>query len=127
MNEATTSAAAPVAKLIDEFHKLPGIGPKSAQRLTYHLLRIPPDDALALAQAIVELKERTVLCSVCQNVTEQDPCVHLPRRRPRPRDDLRRRRTARYSRRSSARAAFTGSTTCFTASSRPWTALGPTI
>lgn len=74
MNEFSTSAAAPVAKLIDEFHKLPGIGPKSAQRLTYHLLRIPPDDALALAQAIVELKERTVLCSVCQNVTETDPC-----------------------------------------------------
>ena len=75
MNDATTSAAAPVARLIDEFHKLPGIGPKSAQRLTYHLLRIPPEDALALAQAIIELKERTVLCSVCQNVTEQDPCV----------------------------------------------------
>ena len=75
MNDVTTSAAAPVARLIDEFHKLPGIGPKSAQRLTYHLLRIPPEDALALAQAIIELKERTVLCSVCQNVTEQDPCV----------------------------------------------------
>ncbi|MBF6600743.1 MAG: recombination protein RecR [Dehalococcoidia bacterium] len=75
MNEATTSAAAPVARLIDEFHKLPGIGPKSAQRLTYHLLRIPPEDALALAQAIIELKERTVLCSVCQNVTEDDPCA----------------------------------------------------
>ena len=75
MNDVTTSAAAPVARLINEFHKLPGIGPKSAQRLTYHLLRIPPEDALALAQAIIELKERTVLCSVCQNVTEQDPCV----------------------------------------------------
>jgi recombination protein RecR len=74
VNEFSTSAAAPVAKLIDEFHKLPGIGPKSAQRLTYHLLRIPPDDALALAQAIVELKERTVLCSICENVTEADPC-----------------------------------------------------
>jgi recombination protein RecR len=74
MNDATTSAAAPVARLIDEFHKLPGIGPKSAQRLTYHLLRIPPDDALALARAITELKEKTVLCSVCQNVTEEDPC-----------------------------------------------------
>ncbi|HZP58310.1 MAG TPA: recombination mediator RecR [Dehalococcoidia bacterium] len=71
----STSAAAPVARLIDEFHKLPGIGPKSAQRLTYHLLRIPHDDAIALAQAIIELKERTVLCSVCQNVTETDPCT----------------------------------------------------
>jgi recombination protein RecR len=69
-----TAAPAPVATLIDEFHKLPGIGPKSAQRLTYHLLRIPPEDALALAHAIIELKEKTVLCSTCQNVTESDPC-----------------------------------------------------
>ena len=75
MNEATDAAPAPVARLIEEFHKLPGIGPKSAQRLTYHLLRIPKEDALALAQAIIELKERTVLCSVCQNVTESDPCA----------------------------------------------------
>jgi recombination protein RecR len=75
MNDATTSAAAPVARLIDEFHKLPGIGPKSAQRLTYHLLRIPQDDALALAQAIIELKEKTVLCSVGRYVTERDPCA----------------------------------------------------
>jgi recombination protein RecR len=75
MNEPLGAAPPPVARLIEEFHKLPGIGPKSAQRLTYHLLRIPPDDALALAKAIVELKERTVLCSVCQNVTESDPCA----------------------------------------------------
>ncbi|HWQ28425.1 MAG TPA: recombination mediator RecR [Dehalococcoidia bacterium] len=68
------AAAAPVARLIDEFHKLPGIGPKSAQRLTYHLLRMPIEDARALAAAIIELKEKTVLCTVCQNVTEEDPC-----------------------------------------------------
>jgi recombination protein RecR len=75
MNDHNISAApAPVTRLVDEFHKLPGIGPKSAQRLTYHLLRIPYDDAVALAQAIMELKERTVLCSICQNVTESDPC-----------------------------------------------------
>ena len=61
MNEATTSAAAPVARLIDEFHKLPGIGPKSAQRLTYYLLRAPADDARALAQAILEVKDKIVL------------------------------------------------------------------
>jgi len=75
MNQPTDAAPAPVTRLIDEFHKLPGIGPKSAQRLTYHLLRIPREDALALAAAITELKERTVLCSVCQNVTEHDPCA----------------------------------------------------
>lgn len=74
MPEQLGAAPAPVAKLIDAFHKLPGIGPKSAQRLTYHMLRIPPEEALALAQAIIELKEKTVLCSVCQNVTESDPC-----------------------------------------------------
>jgi recombination protein RecR len=75
MNEPLAAAPAPVTKLIEEFHKLPGIGPKSAQRLTYHLLRVPPEDALALAQAVIALKERTVLCSVCQNVTEEDPCA----------------------------------------------------
>jgi recombination protein RecR len=77
MNDHTPNRSAaplPVTRLVDEFHKLPGIGPKSAQRLTYHLLRIPYDDAVALAQAIMELKERTVLCSICQNVTESDPC-----------------------------------------------------
>jgi recombination protein RecR len=74
MNQPLGAAPPPVSRLIEEFHRLPGIGPKSAQRLTYHLLRIPADEALALAQAITELKEKTVLCSVCQNVTEQDPC-----------------------------------------------------
>jgi recombination protein RecR len=63
-----------VAQLIEEFHKLPGIGPKSAQRLTYYLLRVPREEAQALAQAIGELRDRTALCSVCQNVTEHDPC-----------------------------------------------------
>lgn len=75
MNQPIDAAPGPVTRLIEEFHKLPGVGPKSAQRLTYHLLRIPRDDALALAAAITELKERTVLCSICQNVTEQDPCA----------------------------------------------------
>jgi recombination protein RecR len=75
MNEPLGAAPPPVSRLVEEFHKLPGIGPKSAQRLTYYLLRIPREDALALAEAIVDLKERTVLCSVCQNVTESDPCA----------------------------------------------------
>jgi recombination protein RecR len=75
LNEATTSAAAPVARLIDEFHKLPGIGPKSAQRLTYYLLRAPADDARALAQAILEVKDKIILCSACQNITDCDPCA----------------------------------------------------
>lgn len=74
MNEEIPSTAAPVARLIEEFHKLPGIGPKSAQRLTYYLLRVPREEVAALAQAIAELRDRTALCSVCQNVTEHDPC-----------------------------------------------------
>jgi recombination protein RecR len=75
MNQPYGAAPPPVSRLIEEFHKLPGIGPKSAQRLTYHLLRIPYDDAVALAHAITELKDRTALCSTCQNVTESDPCA----------------------------------------------------
>jgi recombination protein RecR len=69
-----SAIAGPVARLIEAFHKLPGIGPKSAQRLTYHLLRAPESEARSLAQAVLELKEKIVLCSVCQNVTEVDPC-----------------------------------------------------
>ena len=75
MPDVTSSAAAPVARLIQEFHKLPGVGPKSAQRLTYYLLRAPQEEALALAQAIMEVKEKIAFCSVCQNVTDADPCL----------------------------------------------------
>ncbi|MDY6907836.1 MAG: recombination mediator RecR [Chloroflexota bacterium] len=67
--------ARPIARLIEEFHKLPGIGPKSAQRLTYHLVRMPQDEARALAEAILAVKESIVLCSVCQNITDTDPCA----------------------------------------------------
>lgn len=70
----SVSAAAPVARLIDEFNKLPGIGPKSAQRLAYYVLRMGMEDAEALAGAILDVKQRIVLCSVCQNLTDLDPC-----------------------------------------------------
>ena len=63
-----------MARLIEEFHKLPGIGPKSAQRLAYYLIRVPSEDARALAEAILSVKERIIMCSVCQNITEVDPC-----------------------------------------------------
>ena len=63
-----------VGRLIQEFHKLPGIGPKSAQRLTYHLVRMPQEEAQALAEAILAVKERITFCSHCQNITEADPC-----------------------------------------------------
>lgn len=65
----------PVARLIEEFNKLPGIGPKTAQRLTFHLLRVPADEARELAQAILEVKEKVIFCSTCFNITEQDPCI----------------------------------------------------
>ena len=58
MNEPTLSTAAPVIRLIEEFYKLPGIGPKSAQRLAYYLLRMPAAEAQALAAAILEVKEK---------------------------------------------------------------------
>lgn len=67
--------AEPVSRLIDELGRLPGIGPKSASRLAYHLLRAPREQALSLAEAILELKERVVLCSTCFNITEVDPCA----------------------------------------------------
>ena len=63
-----------VQRLIDEFSRLPGIGPKSASRLTFFLLRAADNQAGELAIALQELKERTRLCSVCFNITEEDPC-----------------------------------------------------
>lgn len=75
MYETPLVTAAPVVRLIEAFHKLPGIGPKSAQRLAYYLLRASPEEAHALAQAILEVKERVTFCSVCQNITDLDPCA----------------------------------------------------
>jgi recombination protein RecR len=67
--------ATPVAKLIEELHRLPGVGPKGAQRLAYHLLRAPRDEAVALAEAIIEVKDKISLCAVCQNTTDVNPCL----------------------------------------------------
>lgn len=67
-------AAEPIVRLVEEFNKLPGIGPKSAQRVTYHLLRAPGEQADALAEAIRAVKERLSLCSICLNITDSDPC-----------------------------------------------------
>lgn len=68
------STPEPISRLIEEFNKLPGIGPKSAARLTYYLLRMPEAEARSLAEAVVAVKENVVLCSVCQNITDADPC-----------------------------------------------------
>jgi recombination protein RecR len=66
--------AMPVAKLIDEFEKLPGIGHKTAQRLAFHILSIPKEKAMAFAKAIVEAKKTIHYCSVCGDLTDTDPC-----------------------------------------------------
>ncbi len=72
---ATNVLPRPVQRLIDEFARLPGIGPKSAARLTFYLLRAANDQALDLSAALQDLREKTQLCSVCFNITEQDPCA----------------------------------------------------
>lgn len=66
--------AKPLARLVAEFEKLPGIGPKSAQRLAFHILRISEDEALTLAEAITDVKERIKTCPVCFNFTDQERC-----------------------------------------------------
>jgi recombination protein RecR len=63
-----------IQKLIDAFARLPGIGPKTASRLTYYLLRAPADEAAALAEALAELRAKTRFCQVCFNITEESPC-----------------------------------------------------
>src|SRR5581483_2701580 len=68
------TTAASVTTLIEEFAKLPGIGPKTAQRLTFFVLRSPADQAKRLADAIVRVKESIIQCSTCFNLTETDPC-----------------------------------------------------
>ncbi|RJP25872.1 MAG: recombination protein RecR [Candidatus Abyssobacteria bacterium SURF_5] len=64
-----------IARLVEEFRRLPGIGPKSAQRLAFYIINLGRDEATRLAQAIIDAKERVRLCSVCCNITESDPCA----------------------------------------------------
>lgn len=65
----------PVARLIDELSKMPTVGPKTAQRLAFHILRLSPEEARALADAIVNVKEKMGYCSVCFTITDVDPCA----------------------------------------------------
>lgn len=65
-----------MARLIEELRKLPGIGTKSAQRLAFHILRSSNEDADALADAVREVKARLRLCSICNNITDVDPCLY---------------------------------------------------
>jgi recombination protein RecR len=68
--------AEPMARLIEELKKLPGVGTKSAQRYAFHILRSPDEDATALAEAVLGLKANLRLCSVCNNITDVDPCAY---------------------------------------------------
>lgn len=64
----------PVRKLIESFERLPGIGPKTAQRLTFYLLHVPQGQLNEFSEALATLKKNTVLCSICLNVSDKDPC-----------------------------------------------------
>ncbi len=68
--------AAPIERLIEELKRLPGIGQKTAQRLAFYLLRSTKEEAMGLAEAIREAKERIGVCSVCNNITDTDPCLY---------------------------------------------------
>src|SRR3989339_511819 len=64
----------PLARLIEEFQKLPGIGPKSAQRMAFHLLKMPMDEVKQFSNALIEAKEKIKYCKTCFNMSSQDPC-----------------------------------------------------
>jgi len=74
LNQGLIPTSDAVSRLVQELNKLPSIGPKSAQRLAYYLLRAPQEEARLLADAILSVKQETRLCSVCFNVTDTDPC-----------------------------------------------------
>lgn len=74
MNQGPTRAANAIERLIEELNKLPSIGPKSAQRLAFYLLRAPREQTSLLADAILTVKQKMTLCSSCCNVTDTDPC-----------------------------------------------------
>jgi recombination protein RecR len=68
------SAAPSIARLVQELNRLPGIGPKSAQRLAYYIIRLPEEEAYSLADAVTAVKQNIVLCQECQNLTDASPC-----------------------------------------------------
>jgi recombination protein RecR len=75
LNRGTVQGADAINHLIQELNQLPGIGPKSAQRIAYYLMRSPQEQAIQLAEAILSIKQKIRLCSTCFNVTDADPCV----------------------------------------------------
>jgi recombination protein RecR len=75
LNQGTVQGADAISHLIQELNKLPGIGPKSAQRLAYYLMRAPQEQAIQLADSILSIKQKIKLCTTCFNVTDADPCI----------------------------------------------------
>ena len=114
----TRMTAPPLANLINELTKLPGIGGKSASRLAYHILKRPAAEAEALAAAILEVKQKIFRCSICNNMTDVEPCAICtdPRRDAVASSASSRRRST--SRRSSRRAISRASSTSSSARSR---------
>ena len=114
-----------VQDLIDELGRLPGVGPKSAQRIAFHLLQADPVDVRRLADVLIEVKAKVKFCSVCCNVSEEEQCriCRDPRRDP---ACCASSRSPRTSSRSSAPASSAAATTCWAARSRPSTASAPT-
>ena len=74
MNDQLPSAAPSLARLVQELNKLPGIGPKSAQRLAYYIIRLPEEEAFALADAVNAVKHNIIFCNSCQNLSDTTPC-----------------------------------------------------
>ena len=75
MTQENISGASPsLSRLVQELNRLPGIGPKSAQRLAYYIIRLPDDDAYALAEAVTSVKQNIIFCEECQNLTDASPC-----------------------------------------------------
>lgn len=74
INDPLPSAAPSLARLVQELHKLPGIGPKSAQRLAYYIIRLPDEEAFALADAVNAVKQNIIFCNGCQNLCDTTPC-----------------------------------------------------
>ena len=106
---------APVQALIDELGRLPGIGPKSAQRIAFHLLKVPADDATRLAHAITEAKARVRFCERCFNVADDVLCPICTDDRRDSHGAVRRRGVPRHRRDRDAPASSAAATTCCSA------------
>ena len=100
--------AEPLARLIAECKRLPGIGQKSAQRIAFHLLRAPREDAERLAQALLDIKDKLTLCAECNNISDSELCLVLPRSAPRSFAALRGGRASQHSADRSDHTSFRG-------------------